>query len=145
MRRTEGDGVRLIIGNIYATVDEFRELISTSAPVGLVAIDVDTYSSSKSALRLFDGSAEQYLPMTFVYFDDSGSRSHFTRFAGELLSIDEFNDEHEFRKLDIDRGVWNAHRQIGPQLWYERMQILHVFDHPWRTARRRTSDKVLRG
>ena len=123
----DGDEIRAQLGK---TVDGFRDKLSRDCPVGFVAIDVDTYTSSKAALRLFDGDPELYLPMTWCYFDDCSSRSHFTRFTGELLSIDEFNDEHDLRKIDNDRGVWNAHRQLGPQLWYERMFILHVFDHP---------------
>lgn len=143
LRADVGDRVELIIGNIEDTVDEFRNRLSSERPIGFVAIDVDVYSSTVSALRLFDSAPEHYLPMTFSYFDDCSSRSHFNRFAGELLAIDEFNDAHEIRKIDIDRGVWNSHRQLGPQLWYERMYITHIFDHPWRTAAVKRAAKLL--
>lgn len=139
-----GDNVELVIGNIDQTVDDFRSILSQECPVGFVAIDVDTYTSSKAALRLFSGDPDLYLPMTWCYFDDCSSRSHFTRFTGELLSIDEFNAENELRKIDNDRGVWNAHRRLGPQLWYERMFILHFFDHPWRTASVDRARKILK-
>lgn len=138
-----GDGVDLVIGDIAKTIDGFRERLSEDCPVGFVAIDVDTYTSSKATLRLFDGDANFYLPMTWCYFDDCSSRSHFNRFAGELLSIEEFNQGHELRKLDVDRGVWNAQRRLGPQLWHERMYILHIFDHPWRTAATKRSPKII--
>lgn len=143
LRKDIGSDTELLIGNIDDTVDDFREQLSADRPVGFVAIDVDVYSSTVSALRLFDSSPDHYLPMTFSYFDDSSSRSHFNRFAGELLAIDEFNDSHSMRKIDIDRGVWNAHRQLGPQLWYERSFITHIFDHPWRTAAVKRAAKIL--
>lgn len=138
-----GDAVELVIGDIGKTVDGFRDKLSPDCPVGFVAIDVDTYTSSKAALRLFDGDPGLYLPMTWCYFDDC-SRSHFSRFTGELLSIEEFNVEHELRKIDNDRGVWNVHRQLGPQLWYDRMFILQVLDHPWRVTRPDRPAKIIR-
>lgn len=143
LKRDLGAGVELIVGDIDNTVDGFRDRLTRDCPVGFVAVDVDIYSSTKSALRLFDGDAELYLPMTFCYFDDCANRSHFNRFAGELLAIDEFTREHELRKLDIDRGIWNSHRNIGPQLWHTQLFILHVFDHPWRTAQTERRTKVI--
>ncbi|WP_418502566.1 hypothetical protein, partial [Flagellimonas sp.] len=123
----------LILGDIAETIDDFRDALSSDRPVGFVAVDVDTYSSSKAALRLFDHDTSMFLPMTWCYFDDCTSRSHFTKFTGELASIDEFNQNHDMKKIDIDRGAWNAHRRLGPQLWYDRMFIMHGFDHEWRT------------
>lgn len=144
LKKDLGDEVELVIGDIDKTIDGFRDKLSPDVPIGFVAIDVDTYTSSKAALRLFTGNPEAYLPMTWCYFDDCSSRSHFTRFAGELLSIDKFNSKNELRKIDNDHGAWNAHRRIGPQLWYEHMFILHSFDHPWRTARTDSPTKILK-
>ena len=46
-----------------------------------------------------------YLPFVFCYFDESGGRYHFTKFAGELLAIEEFNNlsSNKFRKIDKDK------------------------------------------
>ena len=143
LRRDIGDGAELIIGDIEETVTRYKERLNKAAPVGFVAVDVDIYSSTKAALRLFDDDPEYYLPLTFAYFDDSSSRSHFNRFCGELLAIEEFNEEHKLRKIDLDRGVWNAHRRLGPQLWYERMYIVHVFDHPGRFLSKPRPRKVI--
>lgn len=142
MKKLDGSA-NLVIGEISKTIDAFHQKLSHDCPVGFVAVDVDTYTSSKAALRLFDGSPELYLPMCWCYFDDCSSRSHFNRFSGELLAIDEFNQEHQLRKLDTDRGVWNAHRRMGPQLWYERMYILHVFDHSWRSKPETRAPKII--
>ncbi|WP_348657792.1 hypothetical protein [uncultured Thalassospira sp.] len=134
----------LVIGDISETIDEFRDSLTLECPVGFVAIDVDTYTSSKAALRLFDRESSCFLPMTWCYFDDCTSRSHFTKFTGELASIEEFNQLHDMKKIDVDRGVWNAHRRLGPQLWYERMFIMHCFDHEWRKAKTKRAPKLLR-
>ena len=48
------------------------------------------------------------------------------------LAIEEFNNhKNKFRKI-IDRGVWNDHKLIPNQIWYDRCFILHVFDHKLR-------------
>ena len=138
------ENAEIIIGDVDDTVDSFRNKLTNKCPVGFVAIDVDTYTSTKSALRVFESEPEHYLPMTISYFDDCSCRSHFNRFCGELLAIDEFNSEHELRKLDIDRGVWNSHRQIGPQLWYERVYILHVFEHAKKRELKKRSAKIIK-
>ncbi len=141
--RRDVKNVELVIGNIEETVPTYLSRLNRDRPLGFFAMDVDIYSSSKAGLGLFETEPENYLPFVYAYFDDSSSRSHFNRFCGELLSIDEFNDEHKMRKIDIDRGAWNAHREIGPQLWYERMYILHVFDHPKRFPLAERRAKVL--
>ena len=58
--------------------------------------------------------ANFYLPFVFCYFDESGGRYHFTKFAGELLAIEEFNNlsSNKFRKIDTDRSVWNEHMNL---------------------------------
>ncbi|MCH8996924.1 MAG: hypothetical protein IID48_01490 [Proteobacteria bacterium] len=132
LRRDIGDSAELIIGDMKETVISFKETLNKASPVGFVVVDVDIYSSTKAALRLFDGDPECYLPLTYAYFDESSGRSHFNKYCGELLAIEEFNQEHEIRKIALDRGIWNGHRRLGPQLWYERMYVLHVFDHPGR-------------
>lgn len=143
LKKELGGAVSLLIGDIADTIDEFRNQLTADRPVGFVAVDVDIYSAAKSALRLFGSNASNFLPFTFTYFDDSGGRTHFNKFCGELLAIEEFNKEFEFRKIDIDRGVWNSHRRLGPQVWYERMHITHFFDHPWRFRKNERSAKVL--
>jgi len=42
-------------------------------PVGFVAFDLDYYSSTKSALSIFEGSAATHLPRVHCYFDDVSS------------------------------------------------------------------------
>src|SRR5437868_4168558 len=90
---------RVIYGDLRDTIDDFVRTLGPASPLGFATLDVDYYSSSQHALRLFLGDASGYLPTVSVYVDDVHERTH-TRFAGELLAIDEFNTEHELRKLD---------------------------------------------
>lgn len=143
LRKEVGDDVYLIIGDISETIDDFRDSLDGSTPIGFIAIDVDIYSSSKAALQIMDAGTENYLPMVFSYFDDASSRTHFNKFCGELLAIDEFNQEHDMRKIDIDRGIWNLHRRLGPQIWHERMFITHIFDHPLRFPTKSRKAKII--
>lgn len=122
---------RIIYGDLRDTVDPFLATLSQRSPLGFAALDVDYYSSATSALRLFLGEADRYLPAVCVYVDDLGEWSH-TRFAGELLAIDEFNRTHELRKLDVDRNL--AFRRVFKHAeWLRHMYRLHVFDHPERS------------
>ena len=145
LRQDVHSEVSLVLGDINDTVPEFTKMLSKDCPVGFFSMDVDVWSSSKAALQLFEHDPEFYLPMVFGYFDDCSSRSHFNKFCGELLAISEFNEEHNLRKIDNDRGVWNSHRQIGPQVWFERMFILHSFDHPKRFPQEARKAKIISG
>jgi len=53
----------IIFGDIEETIGPFIEKIRGNVPVGFASIDVDFYSSTVSALKLFDGSPECYLPV----------------------------------------------------------------------------------
>jgi hypothetical protein len=118
---------RIHFGPVAETIDSFVAQLGAEAPLGFAALDVDLYSSSKDALRLFDGRPEAYLPYVTVYVDDLALPTH-TRFAGELLAIREFNDEHELRKLDWDWNLRNG-RAFKNAEWLTHMFKLHVFDH----------------
>jgi hypothetical protein len=129
---------RLILGDLEETIDEFVAAMGADAPLGFATLDVDYYSSSVSALRLFSGSAEHYFPYVPVYVDDLAHPTH-TRFAGELLAIEEFNAAHELRKLEFDRML-PYQRVFKHAEWLAHMFKLQVLDHP--TRRRLTGTGV---
>ena len=113
------------------TIDPFVASLTPDSPLGFATLDVDYYSSSTHALRLFLGDARCYLPTVPVYVDDVHERTH-TRFAGELLAIGEFNEENALRKLDVDRSL-SYSRVFKHAEWLQHMYLLHVFDHPERS------------
>ena len=78
-----------------------------------------------------DGPSEFYLPAISMYFDDV-TFYFANRWCGELRAIDEFNHDHELRKIDHDRGL--LRRAIeAPALWYHHMYVAHILDHQFRS------------
>jgi hypothetical protein len=124
---------RLVVGDVADTIPAFTASLTPEAPLGYVAIDVDYYSSARSALGVLQGAPECYLPATLVYFDDIGAVNSpwANDWCGERLAIREFNEESPLRKLQLD-----AFRKYGRVYkssdWLERMYTLHVLDHPER-------------
>lgn len=110
--------------------------------MGFASIDVDIYTSSKSALKLIaDASSEYLLPTVGLHFDDVWSEWGYNRFSGELLSIEEINDEHELRKIDRDRYVDYWHGGFTP--WHDAMYMLHALDHPDRFKSLKSEPSVI--
>ena len=121
---------RLVLGDLADTVDEFTASLSPAAPLGFATLDVDYYSSSLAALRMFTGRPDAYFPYVPVYVDDLGQPTH-SRFAGEQLAIEEFNAAHDLRKLELDTALPYS-RVFKHAEWLSHMFKLHVFDHPRR-------------
>jgi hypothetical protein len=131
---------RLVLGDLAVTAPQFVTQLSPDAPIGYVAIDIDYYSSTVDALRLFEGPAACYLPFLPVYFDDVGFPSA-NNWCGERLAIREFNETHDMRKIEHDRFL-RYRRVYKDSDWLDRMYQLHVLDHAARqpaTAGRRVT------
>ena len=92
----------LVIGDLKETVGAYLAALSGEAPIGFVAVDVDYYSSTKSALQLLTGPPELYLPIVPVYLDDIASYAC-SDWTGEMLAVNEFNDEQAMRRLRRSR------------------------------------------
>ena len=142
-KKIESYDCKLELGNLKKTIPFYKKKLTTKSPIGFFAMDVDIYTSTKHALNLFNANSNFYLPYVFCYFYEAGGRHHFTRFTGELLAIEEFNNSNKLRKIDIDRGVWNEHKLIPNQIWYDRCFILHLFDHKLRKNYRIGKKKII--
>jgi hypothetical protein len=77
-----------------------------------------------------DYDSEKLLPAVSMYFDDV-SVFFANQWCGELAAIEEFNKEHEFRKIGEDRSLPGV-RPIKAESWYQAMYVCHVLDHPAR-------------
>jgi len=122
----------LILGQLQDTIAEFRDhRLEASAPIAYVVIDVDYYSSTVDALKLFDGRAELYLPLTLLYLDDT-SLEHHNPFAGEELAVREFNDAHPYRKA-LRHDFLESSRIFRRAPWLKQIYFMHIMDHPIRT------------
>jgi hypothetical protein len=121
----------LFLGDIKDTVSDFVASLSREVPLGFISVDVDIYSATHSALRCLQGPAELYLPAISMYFDDV-SFFFANRWCGELKAIEEFNRDHEVRKIDHDRGL--VRRIVdAPALWHYHMYVAHILDHEFRS------------
>jgi hypothetical protein len=116
----------MVWGDIADTVGPATETIDESCPLGFVSVDVDIYSATKSALRCLQGSPEKYNPAVTMYFDDVVF-FFANRWAGELAAIEEFNQEHELRKIGPDRSL--TRRPVPFDSWYDQMYACHILDH----------------
>lgn len=122
---------RLIIGDIAATVPAFVAELGADRPLGAVMLDVDLYSSARDALRVFDGTADGYLPAVPMYVDDVDALLTFNGRCGEALAIAEYNGSARSRYIESKRVRvgWPARR------WHHKIYACHVLDHPVRRGR----------
>ena len=122
-----GGRAEVVWGDIAETIVPFTEKLTAESPVGFISIDVDIYSGTKSALKVLEGATEKYLPAISMYFDDVGF-FFANKWAGELAAIEEFNTDHEMRKIDADRSlVWHRPKQFDS--WYSAAYVCHMLDH----------------
>ncbi len=125
MRKLD-DRAEIIWGDIAETIGPFTDAFDQAAPLGFVAVDVDIYSATRAALHCLTGSPKKYVPAISMYFDDV-SFFFANQWAGELAAINEFNEQHEMRKIDPDRSL--GKRPVKTNGWYSNMYVCHVLDH----------------
>jgi hypothetical protein len=125
--RSRLSSAKLILGSIDDTIPDF--LSAEIPPIGFISFDLDYYSSTMSAFRIFEGADHTRLPRVFCYFDDviQPDWAAYNEFAGELLAIDDFNKSHEELKIAKMRGI--ALQRPFPALWNEKMYVAHDFRH----------------
>lgn len=122
LRQRLDKNTQLVIGDVADTVPHFVSHIQES-PVGFVAYDLDLYSSTVSALKLFSEPGKNMLLQVPVYFDDIEFIINH-KFAGELLAIEEFNRSNEKVKIDRWHGVKNG-RPFPERGYLDQMYVAH--------------------
>ncbi len=125
LRRQLAPRTTLVLGEIDQTLPRFvRE--TQKASIGFIAVDVDLYSSAKEVLRFYLLPERRILRRVAMYFDDT----HFFfnhRYAGELLAIEEFDQESSAVKIDRWRGIANG-RPFPESPWLQCMYLAHDLD-----------------
>jgi hypothetical protein len=118
---------RLILGDVSDTVSGFFAE-HNPAPVGAVSLDMDFYSSTAMALKMFNAEPAHFLPRAICYFDDTigGQMELYGDFTGARLAIHEFNDSHAKVKLT---PIYYLRASPAPPAWHHKMWSLHFFDH----------------
>tara|TARA_B100000795_G_scaffold255871_1_gene227875 strand:- start:597 stop:1475 length:879 start_codon:yes stop_codon:yes gene_type:complete len=96
VKKNDGD---LIIGDIAQTLSTFN---MEDRVLAFASIDVDYYSSTKPITEWLKNVDSSFLlPASVLYFDDIISMWTYSKFAGESLAIQEFNNESMSRKIEL--------------------------------------------
>lgn len=112
----------LILGDVRETVQGFVNDVQ-KVPLGFLAMDLDLHSSTQAALRIISMPNRKMLRRVPMYFDDV--RYFFNhKFAGELLAIDEFNQQEPDTKIDVWRGLLD-NRVFYESGWLQNMYVAH--------------------
>jgi hypothetical protein len=111
-----GPRTTLELGDVSKTVAKF----SPRGLIGFIAFDLDFYTSTMHAFRIFEKPILPHMP---VYFDDVILPFNH-RFAGELLAIDDFNRRSENIKIDRWHGI-RLLTAFSDSQWAEQMYTAH--------------------
>jgi len=119
---------KLHLGNVSETVPKFRE--ASHAPIAAISFDLDYYSSTVAAFRIFEDPC--ILPRVMCYFDDiaNGPVEAISSLAGERRAIADYNAAHADKIIDPDwslDAVANSHAFVR---WASRIRIWHDVNHP---------------
>jgi hypothetical protein len=119
---------QLILGSVDETVPLFVSTYRPS-PIAFVSVDLDLYTSTKQALRIFDAHTDFLLPRVHCYFDDISGYTY-AEFNGERLAIAEFNREHRVRKISPMYALRHyVPKRCADDPWVERFYLAHILDH----------------
>jgi hypothetical protein len=128
LARLEGRAT-VIFGEVAETVPEFLKICPS--PIGFVAMDLDYYSSTLSALNIFAASdPEKYLYWVTLYADDVLFETH-NASCGQMLAMREFTANHPMRAIH-PYNVLRTTRIFQRTRWIDQMYICHILDHPRR-------------
>lgn len=118
---------QLVLGLVEHTIDDF--IRSRPAPVAFISDDLDYYTASMEAFKIFEATQELLLPRIWCYFDDIMGPTK-CDFTGERLAIADFNASHEMRKISPIYGLpWALPKNHFDQVWVRKMFLAHMFDH----------------
>jgi hypothetical protein len=116
----------LVLGPVAETLPTFVDNPPVDAPIGMISFDLDFYSSTAEAFKIFDVPESAILPRVMCYMDDIvGTTEWYSDFTGERLAIREFNERNELRKLSPCYDF----ELFGYERWQEKVMIYHDFGH----------------
>jgi hypothetical protein len=118
-------------GNLWiGPVAENLLVMQDAAPVGFISFDLDLYSSTVDALRVFDFPEMTRLPHVICYFDDilAPDIALYSQSTGERLAIAEFNERNAGVK-SISPWASLKYTKLRPAMWHAQMYIMQDFTH----------------
>jgi hypothetical protein len=117
----------LILGKLEVTIPEF--LSRNAPPIGFISFDMDYYSSTMQAFRVFEGESATRLPRIYCYFDeifDPEICCH-NEYVGELAAIKDFNSSSADQKVCPLNLLRNT--RANPAAWNDQIYVMHDFAH----------------
>lgn len=118
---------KIIIGDVKTTIPNFFKQ-NNPAPIGAIFNDLDYYTSTKYSFEIFkNDNNDYYLPRIFCYFDDviGSEKEMYGKFNGQLLAIQEFNDENKDKKIGLNQCLISKEKiNYKFQIYY-----YHNFQH----------------
>jgi len=119
---------RLLLGDVGETVPQF--IAGAHAPVGFISFDLDFYSSTMNAFRIFSSQNEYLLPRIFCYFDDIVSDGHqlHREEVGELLAIRKFNEKENGKSGLLACPILKSGTGFRATL-QDQLRVYHRFEH----------------
>jgi hypothetical protein len=120
---------KLVIGNVADTLAGFAAE-HAPAPIGAISFDLDYYSSTVDALKIFNVDATHRLPRIFCYFDDihSSDLGHVGPGAGVPLALDEFNRESSTRVVSALTHLEFSYAPM--RKWHRQIYSFADYAHP---------------
>ena len=120
---------KLILGDAGLTFDKF--LHDAPSPIGAISFDMDYYSATAAVLKLMGDSSNNnlFLPRVSLYFDDVVGKveQDYNEFTGELLAINEFNNNNTKIKISEDRFFKSLPLNFA---WHHSTFTMHRFNSP---------------
>ena len=109
----------VVYGPIAECVGRIDKMLSEGDFISFISIDVDYWSSTNDCLKIFDNKALNFLPTLPMYFDDVNNIDHHP-YAGELLSIREYNEGSVHKKI-VKMNQLRNWRLFKNALWLDQM------------------------
>ncbi|MEM1045752.1 MAG: hypothetical protein AAGL24_06360 [Pseudomonadota bacterium] len=120
---------KLILGNVKDTVPTFIQKYDP-APLAAAFLDLDFWSSTLDAMKIFEAPDDRILPRVFCYCDDvisSIDGGLLNDYVGQLAAIKDYNDAQPSRKMTRIAGLERTRRI--PAKWNDQIYVHHSFDH----------------
>ncbi len=120
---------KLVLGLAADTVKTFCAEFNP-APIGAISFDLDYYSSTVDAFKIFDVAPEYRLPRIFTYLDDnySSDLGHVGPGVGVPLAVNEFNAADASRHLGALTHLEFEYRPA--RRWHRQIYSFADFRHP---------------
>lgn len=132
----------VVYGPIIDCVGQLDRKLLDGDFISFISIDVDYWSSTNDCLKIFYNKKLTFLPTVPMYFDDVNNIDHHP-YAGELLSIQEFNDSNLLKKI-VKMNQLRNWRIFKNALYLDQMYWFYELENDYFTRDFHTNRKRVR-